>query len=126
MTNTATRDIPQPGYKILKKTFENKHSDGETHQWLIETQFAHTIKVTHPVTDGKVKPPQFVSTKHVLVTTNYKDLGENGHHANTTVYATDEDETFYDAPLYVAPGILVDPDQIEETMRFVMFAIGEA
>ena len=125
MTETATRDIPQPGYKILKKTFETHQDNTETHQWLVQLGNKRNIRLAPSTQDGKVKPPQYGNTEHVTVTTNFVDLGENGVWSQTNVYATDENETFYDALVYAAPGILVNPSEVDETMKFVMFAIGE-
>ncbi len=108
MTETALaeRDLPQPKFVILKKTMENKTDTGETHQWLVKTDRKHVVRIIHPITDGKVKPPTFGRTDHVLVTTRYEKFSDDvPPYAETTVYGSDADGAFFNAPLYVTPGI---------------------
>ena len=116
-TATPERDLPEPQYVILKKTMENKTDAGETHQWLVKTKLQHPVRVIHPPQDGKVKPPQFGRTDHVLVTTRYEKIKDDLVFAETTVYGSDENGTFFNAPIYVCPAV--------REVWEAMWAIGE-
>lgn len=108
MTETALaeRDLPQPKYVIVKKTMETKNDKTEIHQWLVKTEHKHVVRIIHPITDGKVKPPTYGRTDHVLVTTRYEKFSDDlPPFAETTLFGSDENETFFNAPLYVTPGI---------------------
>ena len=111
------RDIPAPQYEVLKQTIDTE----ETQQWLVKCRDNHTIRAIGIVEDGKVLPPQYGETDHVLVTQRTSTVetndGEKRDFQETTVYASDEGGNFYNAALWVTPGI----HEIWEAM----FAIGE-
>lgn len=110
------RDLPEPRYKVLKQTVDTE----SVKQWLVETHFTHTVRVLGSVEDGKVKPPQYGETNHVLVTQRDEKLeigGEIKTFRETSVYAADENGEFYNAAMYAAPGI--------QEIWAAMYAIGE-
>lgn len=119
MTETVshTREIPEPQFEILKKTLEEVGEHEEVHQWHVKTKRKHNVRIIHPVESGKVKPPQYGGTDHVLVTTRLARLGDHGTYAETTVYGSDPAGEFYNAPLYVTQGI--------REVWEAMYAIGE-
>ena len=117
---TPERDLPVPKYEIVKMTMDETTEHGHVKQWLVKTQHKHLARIIHPVKDGKVKPPSYGSTDHVLVTTRtYKMMhkGESVGYEETTVYASDKDGDFFNAVMYAATK--------ELELWEVMFAIGE-
>ena len=109
------RDIPAPQYEIVEQTMSTEKVD----QWLVKCQNQHIVRVLGVVGDS-TKPPVIGETDYVLVTQRRDSLevdGETKHFSETTVFASDENGEFYNAALYVTPGIA----EIWE----VMFAIGE-
>lgn len=113
---SPTRDIPAPRFEVIRQTEDT----AETRQWLVKCHFQHPVRVLGLIEDGKVQPPQFGETEHVLVTQRNLLIefdDEKRDFQETTVYASDEDGNFYNAALYVAPGIR----EIWEAM----YAIGE-
>lgn len=122
MTATATPtrdDLPEPKFEVLKKTLEQKSEKSAVHQWLVKTRDKHLVRIipAEPVENGKVKPVQYGAADHVLVTTRYEDHGERGVFAETSVYGSNADGDFYNAPLYVTPGV--------REVWEAMYAIGE-
>lgn len=114
MTEQAhTRDIPAPRYEIVSE--QANEVEGESHhEWLIRTANKHLIKMLPGANGGF---PQYGETDHVTVSQTRKTLPNGRVFLQTTVYASDADGTFYNAPIYVVPGNL--------EIWQVMFAIGE-
>lgn len=122
MLETAERyeELPKPEYEVIKMTLDNSTDDRSEKQWLVKTKHKHLARIIHPVQDGKVKPPSFGQTDHVLVTVRKQTTKHNGEQhkfEQTSVFASDADGTFYDAMLYCVPRTL--------DMHEIMFAIGE-
>ena len=102
LSPTRGDDLPKPGWEIVRKEAENKREDGsEMHTWLVKLSKKHKIMLL-PEGSGR---PRYGESEYVLVTTRWEVLGEHGEFASTTVYASDEDGKFYNAPLYITPGI---------------------
>lgn len=114
---TAEREYPEPKYKILRKELETVKDDLQVHQWLVETQHKHVVRIVEPPEDGKVKPPRYGKTNHVLVTTRWERVQDGVEYAETTVYASNEEGNFFPAALYVT-------NSVREVWE-AMFAIGE-
>lgn len=114
MTEQAhTRDIPAPRYEIVSE--QANEVEGESHhEWLIKTVNKHPVKLLPGSADKHV---MFGDTSYVSVTTTAKTFPNGKTFNQTAVYASDADGTFYNAPVYVSPGVL--------ELWQVMYAIGE-
>lgn len=117
ITQNHTRDLPVPKYEIMQKIADAKTETGSTEQWLIKTKHLHTIRVLPEIKNGKVMPTKYGETNHVVVTAVEHILPNGKRHRETTVFASDEAGTFYNAPMYVTTGL--------REVWEVMFAIGE-
>lgn len=113
---THTRDLPAPKYEIVQADAKVE-ADGESHQeWLIKTANKHLIKLL-PSVNGEGGFAKYGETDHVSVTHTNKTLPNGKQFRQTSVFASDADGTFYNAPIYVTAGLL--------EIWQVMFAIGE-
>ena len=112
------RDIPAPKYVIVNKSADIKRENGDRLQeWLVKLENPIVIRLLPGIEDDKMKPERFGETDHVMVATVTKAVHSGKVLNQTTVYASDENGTFYNAPIYVSPGVL--------DMWQVMFALGE-
>lgn len=113
---THTRDIPAPKYEIVRED-AMVEAAGESHQeWLIKTKNKHLIKLL-PNVDDEGGFAKYGETSYVSVTHTDKTLPNGKRFRQTSVFGSDADGTFYNAPIYVSAGIL--------EIWQVMFAIGE-
>lgn len=122
MSENANETLPAPQWELVKTLVDNEN----VKQVLIKCQNSKLFKLIDPLPgkDGKVRPPVYGRTEHVLVTVRterFKRDGEDGEveetFTSTRVTASDEDGEWYNADLYMS-------NTYQELWQ-VMFAIGE-
>lgn len=116
----AERELPRPGWTIVRKEQDKKTDTQTIEQWLIKLKNKQVVRIIMEPKDGKVQPPAMGQTDHVIVTVRWEKFtakGETMQYAQTLVTASNDRGDFFNAVIYAAPRTL----ELEE----IMFALGE-